>query len=140
MSVQVLLKLSDLEYERVRIFARLRHQDISRAIVEHLTETIPTVEIPHSPLDTRAKQSEALAREEAAYITLFPQLRVTHRDLYVAIYNGKLIDSDKDFGAMVERVRDKLPDQVVWMAQVKDEPIQTIVKRGNRILNSSLIH
>ncbi|MCE7981448.1 MAG: hypothetical protein DYG89_09670 [Caldilinea sp. CFX5] len=59
--------------------------------------------------DLHQQQSAALAREEAAYIRLHPQLKVTHFGRYVAIYQGKLIDADDTFGALVERVRRNFP-------------------------------
>jgi hypothetical protein len=33
-------------------------------------------------------------------------------------------------------VRRNFPQQVVWLTQVKEEPIQTIVKRGNRLVRN----
>ena len=137
MTAQVTLTLSDRLYERVRNLAQRRQSALAEAIIEHLEETLSPDKSPQQIDVCRTERIEALACEEAAYITLHPQLKTTHFGLYVAIYQGKLIDEDKVLGSMIERVRSQLPDQVVWMTQVKDEPLQTIVKRGNRLLRNS---
>jgi thymidylate synthase ThyX len=136
MTDQVTLTLPDPLYERIQLSAQLEKRGLAEAIVEHLEKTWPTTEVTQSTNNRRQQQHEALAREEAAYLRLYPQLQATHRGRYVAVYQGRLIDEDSELGAMVERVRRNYPHQVVWMTQVKDEPIQTIVKRGNRFLRN----
>jgi len=136
MEAQITVTLSDRLYHRVQSLARVKRRQMAEAIVEHLEATLPESEDAPVAVDLAQQQSAALAREEAAYIRFHPQLKVTHLGRYVAIYQGELIDADDTFGALVERVRRKLPNQVVWLTQVKEEPIQTIVKRGNRLLRN----
>lgn len=136
MEAQVTVTLSDRLYHRVQSLARVKRRQMAEAIVEHLEATLPESEEAPATVDLSQQQSTALAREEAAYIRLHPQLKVTHFGRYVAIYQGELIDDDDTFGALVERVRRKLPNQVVWLTQVKEELIQTIVKRSNRLLRN----
>jgi hypothetical protein len=50
----------------------------------------------------------------------------------VAIYNGRLIDEDEEYGALFERIDARYPDRFVWMTQVKDEPIETLFVRSFR--------
>lgn len=133
MEAQVTVTLSDRLYHRVQSLARVKRRQMAEAIVEHLEATLPESEDASATLDLSQQQSAALAHEEAAYLRLHPQLKVTHFGRYVAIYQGALIDADDTFGTLVERVRRNLPNQVVWLTQVKEEPIQTIVKRGNRL-------
>ena len=136
MEAQVTVTLPDRLYHRVQSLARVKHRQMAEAIVEHLEATLPEGEDVPAAVDLPEQQSAALAREEAAYIRLHPQLKVTHFGRYVAIYQGALIDADDTFSNLVERVRRKLPQQVIWLTQVKEEPIQTIVKRGNRLLRN----
>lgn len=136
MEAQVTVTLPDRLYHRVQSLARVKHRQMAEAIVEHLEATLPEGEDVPAAIDLHQQQSAALAREEAAYIRLHPQLKMTHFGRYVAIYQGGLLDADDTFGALVERVRRKLPNQVVWLTQVKEEPIQTIIKRGNRLLRN----
>lgn len=136
MEAQVTVTLPDRLYHRVQSLARVKRRQLAEAIVEHLEATLPEDEDLPAAVDLPAQQRVALAREEAAYIRLHPQLKVTHFGRYVAIYQGELIDTDDTFGALVERVRRKFPQQVLWLTQVKEEPIQTIVKRGNRLLRN----
>lgn len=136
MEAQVTVTLPDRLYHRVQSLAQVKRRQMAEAIVEHLEATLPESEETSAVVDPLQQQSEALAREEAAYIRLHPQLKVTHFGRYVAIYQGALIDADDTFSNLVERVRRRLPQQVIWLTQVKEEPIQTIVKRGNRLLRN----
>lgn len=101
----------------------IKHRQVSEAIVEHLEATLPISGDTPSAVELQQPNAIALAREEAAYIKLHPTLKLTHLGRYVAIYQGKLIDVDDEFGALVERVRSQLPNQVVWMTQVQEEPL-----------------
>lgn len=136
MEAKVTVTLPDRLYHRVQSLARVKRRQLAEAIVEHLEATLPEDEDVPAAIDLHHQQSVALKREEAAYVRLHPQLKVTHFGRYVAIYQGALVDADDTFSTLVERVRRKLPNQVVWLTQVKEEPIQTIVKRGNRLLRN----
>jgi hypothetical protein len=138
MSAQVTLNLSDKFYERIEHYAQTRHQGIAQSITEFLENSFPMVEVPNPSRDYQTEQLEALDREKEAYIQLHPQLKKTHFGHYVATYHGQLIDKDSDLGRMIERVRDKLPNQVVLMTQVGDEHTRTIMKRGNRIIRNDV--
>ena len=133
MTAQVTLNLSEKLYDQVKNLAKSYQRGLAETIVAHLEKTLSRTEIVQEADDLRT-QHKALDNEKVAYMKLHAKLKSTHAGNYVAIYQGKLIDTDRELGAMVERVREQLPDQVVWMTQVKDEPIQTIVRRGNRLL------
>lgn len=128
------LNLSEKLYDQVKNLAKSYQRGLAETIVAHLEKTLSRTEIVQEADDLRTQQIKALDNEKVAYMKLHAKLKSTHAGNYVAIYQGKLIDTDRELGAMVERVREQLPDQVVWMTQVKDEPIQTIVRRGNRLL------
>ncbi|MEM7531265.1 MAG: DUF5678 domain-containing protein [Chloroflexota bacterium] len=82
--------------------------------------------------ESEKKQSEAISREQKAYIELHPMLKETYLGQSVAIYQGELIDVDEDFSTLVGRVRKKYPQEVVLMKTVKEEPIETIYMRSIR--------
>lgn len=134
MSAQVTLTLSDTLYARVQELAQSRQGKLTETLVKHLEETLPPAQVGAQPASAaQASHLAALAQEEAAYVRLHPQLKMTHLGRFVAIYQGQLLDADDELGPLVERVRTKLPDQVVWISRVCEDPIQTIVKRGNRL-------
>jgi hypothetical protein len=135
MSAQVTLTLPDKVYERVRDFAQTRKQEIAAAITNLLEDSLPLSESQKPTNADQSKEFEALDREEEAYIKLHAQLKKSHFGRYVAIYQGKLIDDAADFGTLVERVRNQLPHEVVWMSQVENEPIPTIVLRSPRFIH-----
>ena len=141
MTAQVLLKLSDRAYRRAKSLAEMNNQEISEAIAEYLeahlpaarSENIDATEQTH-PFP-RPEHVTALEREKEAYTKLFSELKQKYFGQYVAIYQGKLIDVDPDFGALVERVRSSLPNEIVWMSQVEEEEMPTIVLRSPRFVS-----
>ncbi len=133
MTAQVLVTLPDSVYERVQQLAQVRQQEIAEAIVEYLDDTLPENEAVTLTAEQIAQKS-ALQREKAAYIKLHPMLKQKYLGLYVAIYNGKLIDSDSNYGMLYERVRGQYPNEVILMTEVEDEAMKTIVVRSPRLI------
>ncbi len=136
MSAQVTLNLSDKFYEQAQHYAQTRHQEIARSLTEFLERTLPTVEAPTPNSNLQTEQFQALDREKEAYIKLHPQLKQSHLGQYVAIYRGELIDQDTDFGTLVERVRSRLPRQIVLITEVGDEAVRTYTRRSPRFLHN----
>jgi hypothetical protein len=130
MALQVTVPLSEKTYKRVKQWAESRQQNIGEAIADYLTNTLPDSDLYVIP---PAEADENVEREKQAYIRLHPDLRQTHLGRYVAIYNGRLIDEDEDYGAMLERIDAHYPDKFVWLTQVKDEPIETLFVRSFRV-------
>ncbi len=79
-----------------------------------------------------SEPDEAADREMQAYIELHPLLKQQYFGKYVAIYGGKLIDSDDNFEALYDRVDQTYPNEFVWMSKVGDEPIETFTVRSPR--------
>jgi hypothetical protein len=129
MTLHVNVPLSESTYKRVKQWADSRRQDVGEAIAEYLDDTLPTADNHAVPL---SEEDEAVAREEAAYIRLHPQLKKTHFGQYVAVHNGRLIDQDTDYGAILKRVDQQYPDEFVWVAKVEDEAIGTLYFRSPR--------
>lgn len=74
-----------------------------------------------------------VAAEMQAYLAMHPRLKQTHLGKHVAIYGGKLIDSDDDYNTLTRRIDAKYPDHFVWIATVEEEPIKTFVFRSPRL-------
>lgn len=128
--------LSDGVYKQLKRWADDRQQNIEVAIANYLSENLPVdddilIVPPHEP-DPRVE------REKEAYLRLYPKLKEKYSGMYVAIYDGELIDYDADFGSLFERIDDKFPTDVfVWMTQVTDEPIRTLHFRSPRFTEPS---
>jgi hypothetical protein len=81
-----------------------------------------------------AQHREAIAREMAAYERMHPDLIRSHRGKWVAIFDGKLIDSDDDVGRLHGRVRSAYASAPVLITPVEDTPITTLHLRSPRLL------
>ena len=73
-------------------------------------------------------EEEKLQAEAEAFIKLHPQLLTQHLGQFVAIFEGKLIDSGADFETLFLRVQKNYPDEVILIRQVMTKP--TIELRG----------
>lgn len=117
-------------YRRLKRWAETRQQDLGDAIADYLTDTLPdegAVIVPP------AKTDPEVDREKAAYLKLYPTLKKKYAGQYVAIYGGQMVDHDKDYGALFERIDDRYPDSFVWLTRVEDEPISPLVFRSPRL-------
>jgi hypothetical protein len=131
MSLTIQVPLTENTYQRVKQWAKAHQQDLGEAIAEYLDDTLPdTSVIPPAEPDA------ALLREKEAFIALHPQLKAQYYDQYVAIYEGKLIDHDANYGALVRRIDAQYPDTFVWLAKVEDEPMRELVIRSPRFLHN----
>lgn len=137
MPAQVLVTLPDSVYERVQQLAQVHQQEIAEAIAEYLETNLPSVEPTRQIPETRSTQKAALAREKAAYIRMHPMLKEKYFGQHVAIYQGELIDMDSDYGQLYERIRARYPNEIVWLATVTEEPIETIVVRSPRFVTKA---
>lgn len=140
MTTQVLLELSDREYEQAQRLAHTRQQDVAEVVKLAMDKGLPLLEEfragnAMNPADNAAisQQKAALRREKSAYIKLHSKLKEKYFGQYVAIYGEAMVDVDPDFGTLYERVRSRFPDQVVLMTQVNNEPVETIIVRSPRL-------
>ena len=137
MTAQILVTLPDKVYQRVQWLAQARQQDVAEAIAEYLDATLPVAEPSRQAVATIAGQKAVLAREKAAYIKMYPMLKEKYFGQHVAIYQGELIDSDTDYGQLYERIRERYPKEIVWLATVTEEPIETIIVRSPRFVTEA---
>ncbi len=141
MAMQITLTISERLYERANRLAQLHQQGVAEAIADYLNDHLPAVEMATEAIAIQTLHTAKLEQEKMAYIKLHPLLKEKHLGQHVAIYQGKLIDHDRDYGALYERIRQQYPREVIWLATVKEEPIETIRVRSPRLAaKEQLIH
>ncbi len=75
---------------------------------------------------------EAMVREREAFLALHPTLLAQYPNEYVAIYNKKLVDHDKDGLALTLRVYQRFPNEFVWIAPLHADALEEWVMRSPR--------
>jgi hypothetical protein len=126
MANQVTVTIPQAVYDRVKQLAILRNQKVA----DLLAEAIALVEADMAtPSD-----EQRMAREEAAYQTLYDELKTKYAGEYVAIFNGQLIDHDSDELALLRRLDAQYPDDIVLMRKVSAEPEPDLRMRSPRLI------
>ena len=77
---------------------------------------------------------QQMAQEEAAFSQALPKLRESYLDIFVAFYQEKLIDHDTDELALLARIDQQYPDQVVLIKPVMSEPEPVLRIRSPRLV------
>jgi hypothetical protein len=128
---QITISIPQTLYRRARELARSRNRPVDDVLVELLDQVLP-------PDENEAVDDEetAVKREMQAYITLHPMLKEKYLGQHVAIYEGKLIDVDQDYGVLYQRIDAQYPNEFVWLATVEEEAMPTLVFRSPRLLVS----
>lgn len=85
------------------------------AIVNHLKYSV-------SERGIADERERDMAREEVAYQAMHAELWTKYPHQHVAIYQGQLVDHDRDAAALYLRIRQKYPGEFVLMAPVGPEP------------------
>lgn len=115
MGTQVTLTIPDDVYRRAQRIAQSGRRNVADVLVESivLAENEPRPE---------AERQAAVDGEEAAFRRLHPALWQKYPGQYVAIYGGELVDHDEDQVALYLRVKERYPDEFVWIAPVRPQP------------------
>ncbi len=143
MTNQFTIVMPEPEIERLRVLAAQQQQELEEFAAEQLRivarETKNGVgngsngrHPQENVIEDWTTPDAAVEREEAAYIAMHPTLKEKYHGKHVAIYEGKLIDVDEDGQALYRRIDARYPDTFVWMAEVKDEPIDVVYTRSPR--------
>lgn len=101
-------------------------------LAKTLLDGLVTEEIDELSAESNSSEDEAVAREREAYIALHPTLFKQYPDEYVAIYQGQLVDHDKEAYALSLRIHQRFPDAFVWIAPVKAQVLEEWVVRSPR--------
>lgn len=111
MSTQVLLTVPDDVYNQAEKIAAKTQRDVSDLFLDAIMRS-------YAPFPVDARR-ETMNQEIAAYKALHPELIKSYLGQYVAITKGQLVDSDPDPVALLERIRQNFPDQVVLRRKVE---------------------
>ena len=76
-----------------------------------------------------ARWREALNRESAAYAEIHASLWQTIPGMWIAMYEGRIVDQDDDPRALHLRVRDRFGETPILMCQVGPTPQEEIWMR-----------
>lgn len=119
MSRQITVTISEETYRQAQHLAELRHQPVAELLAAHLSDTLPGTEeslLPQTDPDLTVE------KERDAYLALHSELWQQYPHEYVAIYQGHLIDHDKNKLALFQRINEHYPDEFVLIRQVEIEP------------------
>lgn len=76
------------------------------------------------------------ARERQAFWAMHPQLLATYEGQYVAIMHGRVVDSDRDERALVQRVYKTLGYQPMYVQYVTVGPLPVYRQLSPRVVKS----
>ena len=85
-------------------------------------------EIPHW-----LEQRRNIEIEQRIYEKQHQQILTEYRGKYIAMYHGKIVDSDIDGASLSQRIRACYGNATVLITPVLEEPMQTITVRGPRL-------
>jgi len=72
--------------------------------------------------EKRRKDLEAFERERQAFEHLKPELLLTHRGQWVAIYQGEVVEAGEDRSQVLDSVYDRFGYVPVYVQQVEEQP------------------
>ena len=81
--------------------------------------------------DPRTPQME---KEAAAYDAMREEMVEKYLGQYVAVFQGKVVDHDDDPGALVDRLDEQYPDDVVLVREVHEGPDRVLRMRSPRLV------
>jgi len=95
--------------------------------------TVPDKQDDTAHVIDLAEPNDALDREMEAYIAMHSKLKEQYLGKHVAIFQGKLVAHDVEYGALYERVLERYPNKTVWISTVREEAIPTLHLRSPRL-------
>ena len=127
MAEQINIPIPQTLYRRVRKLARVHKTSVNDVLTSAITLAEAAL-VPSSNAET------TMAREEAAYRMMHAKLMARYANEYVAIYQGELIDHDRDELALLRRLDNQYPNEVVLMKQVRSLPEPELRFRSPRLI------
>lgn len=129
MKKRITLTIPEAIYEQATSIADSTQQPVDKVFEDALEQVF-------SPFPLHEKHSQ-MAQEVEAYKAMHSRLIETYLGKYVAVFNGKVIDHDKDVVALSLRINEKLPDEVVLIRRVELASERILNMRSPRFLNHS---
>ncbi len=81
----------------------------------------------------RTGEDYILAREEDAFIKMHSILCQNYLNQYVAIHGSEMVDHDADLELLTLRMYERFSDQPVWIAPVRQQPVEEWHMRSPRL-------
>ncbi|MGB0388282.1 MAG: DUF5678 domain-containing protein [Ardenticatenaceae bacterium] len=128
MGTQVTLTVPDTIYQQAKEMAQTNNSKIEDILTEQLLLTLPPIHV--------SQDRPAMLREQAAFDAMQPDLLTKYLNQYVAVYQGQVVDHDKDESVLVERIDQQYPDQVVLLRQVLPHPPKPLYFRSPRLMRN----
>ena len=95
---QVTLRISGNLFTRAKQLTQVRKENARDELVDLLDQILASAEQSEAEIEEDWVENDAaLQREMQAYIAMHPMLKQTHFGQHVAIYEGRLIDADRDY-------------------------------------------
>ncbi|HEX6385412.1 MAG TPA: DUF5678 domain-containing protein [Anaerolineae bacterium] len=118
MGTKVTLTIPDYIYQQAKHVAETNRRPLGDVINEALAQAFPAVHVsPDRP---------AMEQELAAFRAARQELLAKYEGQYVAVHQGQVVDHDKDRLALVTRVDEAYPGEVVLIKCVTPEPDRII--------------
>lgn len=125
MGTKVTLTIPDYIYQQAKHVAETNRRPLSDVINEALARAFPAVHVsPDRPV---------MEQELAAFRAMRQELLAKYEGQYVAVYQRRIVDYDDDKLALVTRVDEAYPGEVVLIKCVTPKPDRIIRVRSPRL-------
>ncbi len=121
-----LLNLPNDVYRRLQREAAAANRDLADLASEKLIASAPRFHV-------HPRHAE-MERERAAFLKMHAELWEKYPYQHVAVFQGRVVDHDEDVGALVQRMDEKHPDDIVLIREVHPEPERVLHFRSPRLL------
>ncbi len=82
-------------------------------------------------------QRAAMQQEEAAFRRMQNELIATYLGQFVAIFDGLVVDHDKDEDGLIKRLNIRYPTETVLVRQVTDDQDKVLCIRSPRLIRDA---
>jgi len=115
MEVEVTIKIPQRLYQKAERIALTKRQNVTDVLNEAIL-------LAEAVLNEENSEESLMEREEAAYQGMHVNLMEQHAGEYVAIYQGRMNDHDRSELALLQRLNQHYPNEIVLMKQVLPLP------------------
>lgn len=126
MATQVTLTVPDTTYQQAKQLAQITSREVEEVLTEPILFAFPSFYVDEEMI--------AMQREEKAFDAMRTELLAKYPDQYVAVYQGVVVDHDKDQITLLGRVDEQYPDDIVLMRKVSPHPPKTLRFRSPRFV------
>jgi hypothetical protein len=126
MSTEVTLKIPDHVYQQAEQIAQSEQRPVADVFQEAINQLFTPVAVH--------PQRAQMEKEQLAFAHMLPDLLRQYKGVYVAVYQGEVVDHDPDQVALAVRMQKVYPDQVVLIKRVTAVPDKILHNRSPRLL------